>query len=166
MPPPSSFASSCPSPDRSVPVIQALHNLTPCAVEYTSGYVLDMLRPHCLGIDLNARHGALLAVAEVVHALAEHARRHGQHATQHIGTAGPGVDWWRGGGGIRYIGMGSLSTGRLALLGGGGGEELIGHWAQTTGRNFIAGLFSQDFPGYKFCFPGKRFTCYGLVLFA
>ena len=55
-----------------------------------------MLRPHCLGIDLNARHGALLAVAEVVHALAEHARRHGQPATQHIGTAGPGVDWGEG----------------------------------------------------------------------
>ena len=47
---------------------------------------MDMLRPHCLGIDLNARHGALLAVAEVVHALAEYARSQGQDVTQYIGT--------------------------------------------------------------------------------
>ena len=51
---------------------------------------MDMLRPHCLGIDLNARHGAVLAVAEVVHALAEHAHKHGQDVTQYIGKA-----WWR-----------------------------------------------------------------------
>ncbi|XP_043244301.1 tubulin-specific chaperone D-like [Amphibalanus amphitrite] len=66
---------------------KALHNLTPCAVDYTAGYVMDMLRPHCLGIDLNARHGAVLAVAEVVHALSEHARRHGHDATQYIDSA-------------------------------------------------------------------------------
>ncbi|XP_037090362.1 tubulin-specific chaperone D-like [Pollicipes pollicipes] len=66
---------------------KALHNLTPCDVHYTAGYVMDMLRPHCLGIDLNARHGALLAVAEVVHALAEHARQHGQDVTELLDAA-------------------------------------------------------------------------------
>lgn len=50
-----------------------------------------MLRPHCLGIDLNARHGALLAVAEVVHALAEYARARGQEVTHYLGETGRGV---------------------------------------------------------------------------
>ncbi|XP_022110714.1 tubulin-specific chaperone D-like isoform X2 [Acanthaster planci] len=52
---------------------QALHNLTPKALNYMIETVLPSLIPLATGIDLFTRHGALLAAAEVTHALYKHA---------------------------------------------------------------------------------------------
>ncbi|KAM3598938.1 uncharacterized protein V6R79_024426 [Siganus canaliculatus] len=48
---------------------QALHNLTPQAPEYMTSTVLPKLLPMAVGIDLHSRHGAILACAEITHAL-------------------------------------------------------------------------------------------------
>ncbi|XP_060883388.1 tubulin-specific chaperone D [Labrus mixtus] len=48
---------------------KALHNLTPQAPEYMATTVLPQLLPMAVGIDLLGRHGAILACAEIVHAL-------------------------------------------------------------------------------------------------
>ncbi|XP_071813950.1 tubulin-specific chaperone D-like [Apostichopus japonicus] len=48
---------------------QALHKLTVKDPEYMKSQVVTRLIPLCTGIDLNTRHGATLAVAEIVHAL-------------------------------------------------------------------------------------------------
>nr|XP_022315849.1 tubulin-specific chaperone D-like [Crassostrea virginica] len=50
---------------------RGLHNLTPKAPEYMAEHVLPKLLPLTTGMDLFARHGAILAVAEITHALAK-----------------------------------------------------------------------------------------------
>ncbi|XP_076608803.1 tubulin-specific chaperone D [Chaetodon auriga] len=48
---------------------KALHNLTPQAPDYMAATVLPQLLPRAVGIDLHGRHGAILACAEITHAL-------------------------------------------------------------------------------------------------
>ncbi|KAM7371736.1 hypothetical protein PAMP_008946 [Pampus punctatissimus] len=48
---------------------KALHNLTPRAPEYMATTILPQLLPMAVGIDLHGRHGAILACAEITHAL-------------------------------------------------------------------------------------------------
>ncbi|XP_056143333.1 tubulin-specific chaperone D isoform X2 [Lampris incognitus] len=48
---------------------KALHNLTPQAPDYMSLTVLPQLLPMTVGADLHSRHGAILACAEITHAL-------------------------------------------------------------------------------------------------
>ncbi|KAM6957131.1 tubulin-specific chaperone D [Aplochiton taeniatus] len=48
---------------------KALHNLTPQAPDYMAATVLPQLLPMATGIDLHGRHGAILACAEISHAL-------------------------------------------------------------------------------------------------
>uniref|UniRef100_A0A3Q3WQ25 Tubulin-specific chaperone D n=1 Tax=Mola mola TaxID=94237 RepID=A0A3Q3WQ25_MOLML len=48
---------------------KALHNLTPQAPDYMAATVLPQLLPMAVGIDLHGRHGAILACAEIIHAL-------------------------------------------------------------------------------------------------
>ncbi|NXJ70314.1 TBCD protein, partial [Rostratula benghalensis] len=50
---------------------KALHNLTPRAPEYMANVVLPRLLPLSVGTDLHTRHGAILACAEITHALCE-----------------------------------------------------------------------------------------------
>ncbi|KAL2101636.1 hypothetical protein ACEWY4_003397 [Coilia grayii] len=48
---------------------KALHNLTPRAPEYMANTVLPQLLPVATGMDMHSRHGAILACAEITHAL-------------------------------------------------------------------------------------------------
>ncbi|XP_029015164.1 tubulin-specific chaperone D [Betta splendens] len=48
---------------------KALHNLTPQAPDYMATTVLPQLLPVAVGMDLHGRHGAVLACAEITHAL-------------------------------------------------------------------------------------------------
>ncbi|CAG01098.1 unnamed protein product, partial [Tetraodon nigroviridis] len=48
---------------------KALHNLTPQAPDYMAETVLPKLLPMTVGTDLHGRHGAILACAEITHAL-------------------------------------------------------------------------------------------------
>ncbi|XP_068615676.1 tubulin-specific chaperone D-like [Brachionichthys hirsutus] len=48
---------------------KALHNLTPQVPDYMATTVLLQLLPMATGIDLHSRHGAILACAEITHAL-------------------------------------------------------------------------------------------------
>ncbi|KAM3846755.1 tubulin-specific chaperone D isoform 1-T1 [Vipera latastei] len=48
---------------------KALHNLTPLAPEYMTREVVPKLLPLAVGTDLHTRHGAILACAEITHAL-------------------------------------------------------------------------------------------------
>ncbi|XP_075941982.1 tubulin-specific chaperone D isoform X1 [Anarhichas minor] len=48
---------------------KALHNLTPQAPDYMATTVLPQLLPVAVGVDLHGRHGAILACAEITHAL-------------------------------------------------------------------------------------------------
>ncbi|XP_040046893.2 tubulin-specific chaperone D [Gasterosteus aculeatus] len=48
---------------------KALHNLTPQAPDYMATTVLPQLLPPAVGFDLHGRHGAILACAEITHAL-------------------------------------------------------------------------------------------------
>lgn len=48
---------------------KTLHNLTPIAPEYMIKTVLPQLLPLATGTDLHTRHGAILACAEITHAL-------------------------------------------------------------------------------------------------
>ncbi|XP_039269527.2 tubulin-specific chaperone D-like [Styela clava] len=47
----------------------ALHNLVPISPTYMADAVLAKLLPMCTGIDLVARHGSIIAVAEIIHSL-------------------------------------------------------------------------------------------------
>lgn len=49
---------------------QALHNLTPLAPDYMAKTVLPILLEHTTGLKLVARHGSILALAHIIHALA------------------------------------------------------------------------------------------------
>uniref|UniRef100_A0A8D2ZHR4 Tubulin-specific chaperone D n=1 Tax=Scophthalmus maximus TaxID=52904 RepID=A0A8D2ZHR4_SCOMX len=51
---------------------KALHNLTPQAPDYMATTVLPKLLSLAVGIDLHSRHGAILACAEIIHALYKH----------------------------------------------------------------------------------------------
>ncbi|XP_033109918.1 tubulin-specific chaperone D-like isoform X2 [Anneissia japonica] len=53
---------------------QALHKLTPLAPEYMAKTVIPYLLPLTTSIDLNTRHGAVYALAEVLHAVYEHTK--------------------------------------------------------------------------------------------
>uniref|UniRef100_A0A8C9YCU9 Tubulin-specific chaperone D n=1 Tax=Sander lucioperca TaxID=283035 RepID=A0A8C9YCU9_SANLU len=48
---------------------KALHNLTPKAPNYMATTVLPQMLPMAVGIDLHGRHGAIMACAEITHAL-------------------------------------------------------------------------------------------------
>lgn len=50
--------------------MQALHNLTPLAPEYMAKTVLPTLLELTMSLKLVARHGSILAVAHIIHALA------------------------------------------------------------------------------------------------
>ncbi|XP_077183678.1 tubulin-specific chaperone D isoform X2 [Paroedura picta] len=50
---------------------KALHNLTPQSPEYMTQFVLPKLLPLAVGTDLHTRHGAILACAEITHALSK-----------------------------------------------------------------------------------------------
>ncbi|GAA6218208.1 tubulin-specific chaperone D [Lates japonicus] len=50
---------------------KALHNLTLQAPDYMATTVLPQLLPMAVGIDLHSRHGAILACAEITHALSK-----------------------------------------------------------------------------------------------
>ncbi|OXB81175.1 UNVERIFIED_CONTAM: hypothetical protein H355_005105, partial [Colinus virginianus] len=60
---------------------KALHNLTPRAPEYMANVVLPKLLPLSVGIDLHTRHGAILACAEITHALCKLAEENNRSLT-------------------------------------------------------------------------------------
>uniref|UniRef100_A0AAZ3PSZ6 Tubulin-specific chaperone D n=1 Tax=Oncorhynchus tshawytscha TaxID=74940 RepID=A0AAZ3PSZ6_ONCTS len=60
---------------------KALHNLTPQAPDYMSTTVMPQLLPIALGIDLHSRHGAILASAEISHALYKLANQNNRPVT-------------------------------------------------------------------------------------
>ncbi|XP_072167628.1 tubulin-specific chaperone D-like [Diadema setosum] len=65
---------------------QALHKLTDKAPEYMAKTVLPNIIPRATGIDLNTRHGCLLAVAEVTHALFKYAQTQSKSVVDVIGN--------------------------------------------------------------------------------
>uniref|UniRef100_A0A8V5HCA3 Tubulin-specific chaperone D n=1 Tax=Melopsittacus undulatus TaxID=13146 RepID=A0A8V5HCA3_MELUD len=58
---------------------KALHNLTPRASEYMANVVLPRLLPLSVGTDLHTRHGAILACAEITHALCKLAEENNRY---------------------------------------------------------------------------------------
>ncbi|XP_030646101.1 tubulin-specific chaperone D [Chanos chanos] len=60
---------------------KALHNLTEKAPDYMANTVLPQLLPMATGIDLHSRHGAILACAEVTHALYKLAAQNNKQVT-------------------------------------------------------------------------------------
>ncbi|XP_041473323.1 tubulin-specific chaperone D-like [Lytechinus variegatus] len=66
---------------------QALHVLTKKAPEYMAKTVLPDLIPKTTGIDLNTRHGSLLAVAELTHALYEYSQSESRSLLDVIGSS-------------------------------------------------------------------------------
>uniref|UniRef100_A0A669Q3V7 Tubulin-specific chaperone D n=1 Tax=Phasianus colchicus TaxID=9054 RepID=A0A669Q3V7_PHACC len=65
---------------------KALHNLTPRAPEYMANVVLPRLLPLSVGIDLHTRHGAILACAEITHALCKLAEENNRYKCKIIFT--------------------------------------------------------------------------------
>ncbi|NWU62501.1 TBCD protein, partial [Pterocles burchelli] len=63
---------------------KALHNLTPQAPEYMANVVLPRLLPLSVGTDLHTRHGAILACAEITHALCKLAEENNRSITYYI----------------------------------------------------------------------------------
>lgn len=63
---------------------KTLHNLTPCSPEYMANIALTQLLPIATGIDLNTRHGAVLACAEIVNALFKIAIENNRPVTDYI----------------------------------------------------------------------------------
>uniref|UniRef100_UPI00398F11B9 tubulin-specific chaperone D n=1 Tax=Pristiophorus japonicus TaxID=55135 RepID=UPI00398F11B9 len=63
---------------------KTLHNLTPYAPEYLANIALPRLLPLATGIDLNTRHGAVLACAEIVFALYKMAVESNRPITDYI----------------------------------------------------------------------------------
>ncbi|XP_076866238.1 tubulin-specific chaperone D isoform X2 [Brachyhypopomus gauderio] len=63
---------------------KALHNLTPCAPDYMANTVLPQLLAVATGLDLHGRHGAILACAEVTHALYELGRQSNRPVTEFL----------------------------------------------------------------------------------
>ncbi|XP_029584977.1 tubulin-specific chaperone D isoform X2 [Salmo trutta] len=65
---------------------KALHNLTPQAPDYMATTVMPQLLPIALGIDLHSRHGAILASAEISHALFKLANQNNRPVTELISS--------------------------------------------------------------------------------
>uniref|UniRef100_A0A8C8BKJ7 Tubulin-specific chaperone D n=1 Tax=Otus sunia TaxID=257818 RepID=A0A8C8BKJ7_9STRI len=65
---------------------KALHNLTPRAPEYMANVVLPRLLPLSVGTDLHTRHGAILACAEITHALCKLAEENNRYKCKIILT--------------------------------------------------------------------------------
>nr|XP_033817099.1 tubulin-specific chaperone D isoform X1 [Geotrypetes seraphini] len=63
---------------------KALHNLTPQAPEYMIYNVLPRLLPLAMGTDLHTRHGAILACAEITHALSKLATENNRPITHYL----------------------------------------------------------------------------------
>ncbi|XP_062448054.1 tubulin-specific chaperone D isoform X2 [Rhea pennata] len=63
---------------------KALHNLTPQAPEYMANVVLPRLLPLSVGTDLHTRHGAILACAEIAHALCKLAEENNRSITHYF----------------------------------------------------------------------------------
>ncbi|XP_061472447.1 tubulin-specific chaperone D isoform X2 [Rhineura floridana] len=63
---------------------KALHNLTPRAPEYMTSKVLPKLLPLAIGTDLHTRHGAILACAEITHALSKLAEENKRSITSYL----------------------------------------------------------------------------------
>ncbi|NXP81874.1 TBCD protein, partial [Ramphastos sulfuratus] len=63
---------------------KALHNLTPQAPEYMANVVLPRLLPLSVGTDLHTRHGAILACAEITHALCKLAEENNRSITHYF----------------------------------------------------------------------------------
>ncbi|XP_062976473.1 tubulin-specific chaperone D [Elgaria multicarinata webbii] len=63
---------------------KALHNLTPQAPEYMTSVVLPKLLPLAVGTDLHTRHGAILACAEITHALSKLAEENKRPITSYL----------------------------------------------------------------------------------
>ncbi|NWW38176.1 TBCD protein, partial [Panurus biarmicus] len=63
---------------------KALHNITPQAPEYMANVVLPRLLPLSVGSDLHTRHGAILACAEITHALCKLARENNRSVTYYF----------------------------------------------------------------------------------
>uniref|UniRef100_A0A8C0APJ6 Tubulin-specific chaperone D n=1 Tax=Buteo japonicus TaxID=224669 RepID=A0A8C0APJ6_9AVES len=65
---------------------KALHNLTQRAPEYMANVVLPRLLPLSVGTDLHTRHGAILACAEITHALCKLAEENNRYKCKIILT--------------------------------------------------------------------------------
>lgn len=65
---------------------KALHNLTVRAPEYMANTVLPQLLPMATGMDLHSRHGAILACAEITHALYELATQNNSSVTDFLSS--------------------------------------------------------------------------------
>ncbi|NXU45385.1 TBCD protein, partial [Drymodes brunneopygia] len=63
---------------------KALHNITPQAPEYMANVVLPRLLPLSVGSDLHTRHGAILACAEITHALCQLAQENNRSVTYYF----------------------------------------------------------------------------------
>ncbi|NXF07394.1 TBCD protein, partial [Smithornis capensis] len=63
---------------------KALHNITPRAPEYMANVVLPRLLPLSVGSDLHTRHGAILACAEITHALCKLAHDNNRSVTHYF----------------------------------------------------------------------------------
>ncbi|NXW84811.1 TBCD protein, partial [Alopecoenas beccarii] len=63
---------------------KALHNLTRRAPEYMADVVLPRLLPLSVGTDLHTRHGAILACAEITHALCKLAEENDRSITYYF----------------------------------------------------------------------------------
>ncbi|NXE95430.1 TBCD protein, partial [Menura novaehollandiae] len=63
---------------------KALHNITPRAPEYMANVVLPRLLPLSVGSDLHTRHGAILACAEITHALCKLAQDNNRSVTYYF----------------------------------------------------------------------------------
>ncbi|NWI51504.1 TBCD protein, partial [Calyptomena viridis] len=63
---------------------KALHNVTPRAPEYMANVVLPRLLPLSVGSDLHTRHGAILACAEITHALCKLAQDNNRSVTYYF----------------------------------------------------------------------------------
>lgn len=50
---------------------KALHNLTNRAVSYMAKTAIPRMLSLAVGIDLNARHGSILSLAEIIHAISK-----------------------------------------------------------------------------------------------
>ncbi|XP_064531752.1 tubulin-specific chaperone D [Pseudopipra pipra] len=63
---------------------KALHNITPRAPKYMANVVLPRLLPLSVGSDLHTRHGAILACAEITHALCKLAQENNRSVTYYF----------------------------------------------------------------------------------
>lgn len=66
---------------------KALHNLTSKAPEYMAANILPQLFSRTTSIDLNARHGAVLAISELLHALALVGKERNQSIQEVVGES-------------------------------------------------------------------------------